>query len=85
MSSPPGDHFACQELVELITEYLDDSLAADTRERFEAHLVTCRFCGTYLEQMRATIELTGHIHEDDLGTIPRAELLEAFRDWQSER
>ena len=50
---------ACRQVVELVTAYLDDALDPVDRERFEEHLVFCDGCANYLEQMRATIRLTG--------------------------
>jgi anti-sigma factor RsiW len=50
---------SCQELVELVTDYLEDALPSEERTRFEAHLAECGNCQQYLHQMRRTIELTG--------------------------
>jgi predicted anti-sigma-YlaC factor YlaD len=73
---------ACQEVVELVTAYLEDALDAVDRERFEEHLVFCGGCENYLEQMRTTIRLTGRV-EDELPAELEAELLAAFRGWQA--
>ena len=73
---------ACQEVVELVTAYLEDTLRAADRERFEEHLVFCDGCENYLEQMRTTIRLTGRA-EDELPAELEAELLEAFRGWRA--
>jgi hypothetical protein len=53
------DELSCQELVELVTAYLDDALAPSTRQRFEQHHTGCSGCRAYLAQMRATIRLLG--------------------------
>ena len=73
---------ACQEVVELVTAYLEDALDPVDRERFEEHLVFCDGCGNYLEQMRTTIRLTGRV-EDELPGELQTELLEAFRGWRA--
>ena len=73
---------ACQEVVELVTAYLEGALDSTDRERFEEHLVFCDGCENYLEQMRATIRLTGRV-EDELPAELQAELLEAFRGWRA--
>ena len=73
---------ACQEVVELVTAYLEDALDPADRERFEEHLVFCGGCDNYLEQMRTTIRLTGRI-ERELPDELEAELLEAFRGWRA--
>jgi anti-sigma factor RsiW len=72
----------CQELVELVTDYLEDRLPAVDRIRFEAHIADCEYCATYLEQLRQTIRTLGRISEDSLTDDARETLLEAFRSWR---
>jgi len=72
---------ACQEVVELVTAYLEDALEPTDRERFEEHLVFCDGCKNYLEQVRTTIALNGRL-EERLPEELEAELLEAFRGWR---
>jgi anti-sigma factor RsiW len=69
----------CQELVELITSYLDDALPADERQRFERHLAVCPGCGVYLEQMRATLRLLGTLSAETIPETMQQDLLAAFR------
>lgn len=73
----------CSEVVELVTDYLEGALSPTDRARFEAHLAGCEGCTRYVEQIRATIALTGAVDEDDLSDEAKAELLDAFRDWRS--
>ena len=73
----------CQELVELVTEYLDDVLPPSERSRFEAHLEDCGPCRSYLHQMRTTIELVGRLTPADLDLAMERTLLDAFRGWKS--
>ena len=73
---------ACQEVVELVTAYLEDALDPDGRERFEEHLVLCDGCQNYLEQMRTTVRLTGRL-EQELPPELEEEMLEAFRNWRA--
>jgi anti-sigma factor RsiW len=68
----------CQELVELVTAYLDGTLSAQERQEFDEHLALCPGCDRYLEQLRVTIALLGELPEDSLSGPVRAELLEAF-------
>jgi anti-sigma factor RsiW len=72
----------CQGLVELITDYLENTLAVEDRVRFEAHLAGCRACTNYLEQMRQTIQLMGRLTEGSLSPPVRDELLTVFRKWK---
>jgi anti-sigma factor RsiW len=71
----------CRELVELVTDYLEDRLPSRDRARFEAHLAECEYCETYLEQMRQTIRMLGRLPEESLSAEARDALLAAFRDW----
>ena len=52
---------SCQELVELVTDYLEGALSPEDTARFEDHIVWCPGCAAYLEQIRKTIELTGRL------------------------
>ena len=71
----------CRELVELVTEYLEDRLSPSDRARFEAHLQECEACHVYLEQFRHTIRLLGRLPEQSLSPEARDALLTAFRGW----
>jgi len=84
VSAPPEvQGLSCQELVELVTDYLEVALPPEERERFEAHLDECGNCREYLAQMRTTIELTGELTPESLSLGAERELLLAFRDWHS--
>ena len=74
-------HMSCQEFVELVTSYLDDAMDADTRQRFEEHLVLCPGCVTYVEQFRATIEQLGDAQPPSLSATTMESLMDAFRTW----
>ena len=76
-----SDDFSCRELVELVTDYLEDALPSAERTRFEAHMRDCAGCQTYLEQMRHTIRATGRLSEESLEPGVREQLLEVFRSW----
>jgi len=72
----------CKELVELVTDYLENRLPAEQRLLFEEHVAFCSWCRTYLEQMRETVRLTGTLREEDLDPQARNALLDVFRDWK---
>ena len=74
---------SCQELVELVTDYLEGTLPARERKWFEEHLAECVNCEVYLQQIRATIELVGALSPDSLSPEAEEALLSAFRDWNS--
>ena len=74
----------CQQAVELVTDYLEGALSRRDRRRFEKHLKNCPNCSAYLEQIRATIRLTGSIEPDDLTPDARRDLTDLYRRWRDE-
>ena len=80
MTFAPG--LTCQELVELVTDYLEGALDAVDRARFEEHLAMCSGCRAYVEQLRTTLRLTGTLTEAALSPHLRDDLLGAFRAWR---
>jgi anti-sigma factor RsiW len=76
----PGMTVACQEIVELVTDYLEGALDPDMTAEVEAHLQLCDGCDTYVEQMRATIRELGAVPVETLSETAQSELLGAFRD-----
>jgi len=56
------DELTCQELVEIVSDYLKGALPLDERQRFEAHLEICEGCRRYLDQMRTTILVIGRLN-----------------------
>ncbi len=78
------NELVCQELVELITDYLEGALTRSQRKRFETHLAGCEHCTEYLRQMRVTIQLTGRLGAEDLTPAMREELIALYRRWRSE-
>ena len=71
----------CREVVEVVTDYLEGTMAPRQRERFEAHLAGCPHCREYLAQMRHTLEVLGRIEPDDLPPGAEDELVALFRRW----
>jgi anti-sigma factor RsiW len=74
----------CRDLVELVTEYLEGGLDDDRRSAVETHLADCEGCTNYLEQMRTSIRVTGHVHEEQIPPDARAPLLRVFLAWRAD-
>ena len=76
-----NDDLPCQELVELVTDYLEGRLPPLERLRFEAHLAQCGGCRTYLEQMRQTIRALGRLTEDSIcDALATRNLMDGLRE-----
>jgi anti-sigma factor RsiW len=72
----------CRQVVELMTEYLEGTLSAADRARFEEHIAGCDGCRAYLAQMRMTRRLVGRLANEPVPEPIERELLEAFRNWR---
>ncbi len=78
MTPTPRD-IACQELVELLTDYLEGVLTPDEVAAVERHLALCDGCEVYLDQLRLTIDALGTVPVQVLSDDVLDELLAAFR------
>ncbi len=83
MSDP--DDLPCTELVEQVTDYLEDALDAADRARFERHLQECEGCVEHVDQISRTIALLHAVPQDEgLSATARSRLLTAFREWRQD-
>ena len=80
----PGDP-RCKEIVELVTDYLEDRMALADRTRFEQHLAYCGACRVYLEQIRQSIRVAGATSDAGLSPEAQEELVRLFRGWKGKR
>ena len=74
----------CQELVEVITHYLDGTLPPTDRARFDEHLAGCGACTRYLRQFRETIITLRGLPDAEIPESERRELLTLFSGWRRE-
>jgi anti-sigma factor RsiW len=78
-----SNELSCQEMIEVVTDYLDDALPPDERQRFEHHLSYCAGCGAYVDQIRETIRQTGVIpREESLPPALQEQIRGQFRTWK---
>ena len=77
------EQLRCQELVELVTEYLEGALPPEEQRAVEEHLATCDGCTTYVEQMRTTLRITGTLRAETLTPEAETALRELFRGWRA--
>jgi anti-sigma factor RsiW len=74
-----SEDMACREIVELLSDYLEDALSEDVRAHVDSHLAGCDGCTSALDQFRRTIAATGRLTEDALTEDQRGTILAAFR------
>jgi anti-sigma factor RsiW len=75
-------HISCQEVVELVTDYIERTLPADDAAVFEQHLNFCDGCVVYVDQVRLTIDAVGNLSAEDVPPETTDKLMAAFRDWK---
>jgi anti-sigma factor RsiW len=78
-------HIPCIEVVELVSDYLEGNLDAETERRVAAHLELCPACVTYVEQVRHTVAALGRLPSDALPERAVSELEAAFREFRGGR
>jgi predicted anti-sigma-YlaC factor YlaD len=79
-----NDTFSCQEVVELVTDYLENVLLPEMRKRLEEHVAECPGCETYIEQIRQTISILHQIAKQQVSPARKQEMLQFFRSWKQE-
>jgi anti-sigma factor RsiW len=75
----------CQEVVELVNEYLGHALTAKDRAAFEAHLATCPPCTTYLAQMKTVLSVASSLDENSLPADVEPQLMALFQHWRDQK
>ena len=76
------DALTCKEVVELVTEYLENVLLPGLRKQFEEHVADCPGCTNYIEQVRLTVAMLHQLAQEPVFPETKQELLEAFRNWK---
>jgi len=79
------DNLSCQEVVELVTDYLEQALLPEKRIQFEEHIADCPGCLTYIEQIQQTIVMLRNLAKQPMFPETKQELLEIFRNWKRDQ
>jgi anti-sigma factor RsiW len=77
------EQLSCQELVELVTDYLEGALPEADRRRLEEHISGCEGCREYVGQIEAAVALTHDARTPSLTPQAEEALLAAFRNWKA--
>jgi anti-sigma factor RsiW len=72
------DEVACQQFVELVTDYLEGALPRALQGAVERHLSACADCRAYLDQLEATLAVAGRLRPEDLPDDVVEAVLRAF-------
>ena len=84
MTNANPNELNCQEVVELVTDYLEQALLPEKQAQFEEHIEECPGCDTYLEQVQQTILMLRKLSVQQTFPETKQDLLELFRNWKQE-
>lgn len=82
MTNVNQNQLNCQEVVELVTDYLEQALVPEMQAQFEEHIAECPGCDTYLAQVQQTIMMLRKLSELQMFPESKQELLEIFQNWK---
>ena len=75
-----ADDLPCQQIVELLSDYLDGALDVTTDARLRSHLDECPGCVEALAQFERSSAAIGRTPADALEPALRSRLLDSFRN-----
>lgn len=58
--------FNCDDVIQLLTDYVDSELEPDMQALLESHFGACPTCDHFLKSFRRTVELTGEFRCEDI-------------------
>ena len=75
-----GNMVTCQQLVDLLSDYVDGELSPKRRRQLDAHLRGCVSCATFLKTFKQTMAMAQTIQYDDLPPELRQRLHRFLRE-----
>lgn len=80
MQPEPKAPLTCQEAIDLLADYLDQTLGERLLAELERHLADCAPCRAYLRTYRKTRDLTARAAPADMPPELRARLRDFLRE-----
>jgi hypothetical protein len=80
-------HLRCDQVVEMVTDYLERALSHEEAVELEQHLLICGGCAAYVDQIRETIARARGLLPAAKDAAPADDahsevLLDTFRRWK---
>lgn len=84
-----SEEMVCNELVELVTSYIEGTLPDSDRSRLERHLTECSWCEDYVAQHREVVSALRRLDEGEPAATREeerfGELLAILREHRADR
>jgi predicted anti-sigma-YlaC factor YlaD len=77
-----NDALTCQQVVELVTAYLENTPLPAMRKQVEEHTAACPGCTNSIEQVRLTISMLRQGAQELVFPATKQKLLQHFRNWR---
>lgn len=74
--------FACRDITELVTDYVEKRMGFLDRLKFQMHVGMCWACRRYVAQVRTTIEAAGKLPVEPPPPEVLDEMRKRFRNWK---
>jgi predicted anti-sigma-YlaC factor YlaD len=75
----------CKDAVELVTDYLEETLLPEMEAKFNQHLDACPGCTIYVDQMRQTLHTLRQLADETTPAEKQVELLRLLGEWQKDQ
>jgi anti-sigma factor RsiW len=79
------DDMRCDELVEMVTDYLEEALGSEEALRVNEHLAVCDGCANYVAQVRSTVKALGNQPKELPNADFEGRLRTIFDAWRASR
>ena len=80
---PTDTRLACDDVMQRVTEYLDEALPPGAKGAFDQHLAECVHCTRYLQEIRQTVHRLGALPREPMPASMKDRLLRALHSRQS--
>jgi len=75
------DEMNCDELVEKVTDYLEQALSSPDLARWDDHVQVCIGCQGHLGEVRVALRVLSSLATERMSNEMESALLASYREW----
>jgi Putative zinc-finger len=72
---------SCRDIAEMTSDRIDGRLGIGRRLAFRLHVLVCRNCRRYTQQISRVVATLRYVPPDPMSPTAREDLMERFRKW----